>query len=233
MSSDSKEDAKKKAAKPAPAKSSDPEKAVAPEKKEEPKTAETKPVPAKPTPPAAKPATAPAAAKPPAAAAPPPKKEPEPPAFEKGLAQQISLRFGDGVKILYIRPRRIKVMAEPGNIVEVAAFLRDNMGFDHAESASGTDYPKEGQIEVDYHLGSYNREDILAHIIVLATKTNRDDARLPTLINVYPSVEYHERETYEMLGVYFEGHPRNDRFLLPEDWADIPPLRKDFRIKGR
>ena len=75
---------------------------------------------------------------------------------------------------------------------------------------------------------------IFPHIFfLLLHRTIRDDARLPTLINVYKSVEYHERETFEMLGVYFEGHPRNERFLLPEDWADIPPLRKEFRIKGR
>ena len=36
-----------------------------------------------------------------------------------------------------------------------------------------------------------------------------------------------------MLGVYFEGHPDNRRLLLPEDWADLPPLRRDFAIKGR
>jgi NADH-quinone oxidoreductase subunit C len=47
------------------------------------------------------------------------------------------------------------------------------------------------------------------------------------------SVEFHEREVFEMLGVYFEGHPDNRRLLLPEDWADLPPLRKDFRNKGR
>jgi len=161
------------------------------------------------------------------------KKEPEPPAFEKGLMTQLSSQFGDKVKASYIRPLRIKIYVDPANIVEVASFLRDSMGFDHAESVAGTDYPKDNQIEVAYHLGSYSRMDLGAHILLLATRTNRDDARLPTLINIYKSVEYHERETFEMLGVYFEGHPRNERFLLPEDWADIPPLRKDFRIKGR
>lgn len=203
------------------------------------------PAPSAPAPAAAappKPATAAAPPKPaapataakPAAAHPAPKKEPEPPAFEKGLAQQVTSRFGDSVKILYIKPLRIKVMvADPSSLVEVATFLRDSMGFDHAESAGGTDYPKDKQIEVAYHLGSYTRDDLAAHVMVLAVRTNRDDARLPSLIKVYPSVEYHERETYEMLGVYFEGHPRMERFLLPEDWADIPPLRKDFRIKGR
>jgi NADH:ubiquinone oxidoreductase subunit C len=161
------------------------------------------------------------------------KKEPEPPPFEKGLMNQLSSQFGDKVKASYIRPLRIKIYVDPANIVEVASFLRDSMGFDHAEAVAGTDYPKDNQIEVVYHLGSYSRMDLGAHILLLATRTNRDDARLPTLINIYKSVEYHERETFEMLGVYFEGHPRNERFLLPEDWADIPPLRRDFRIKGR
>jgi NADH:ubiquinone oxidoreductase subunit C len=161
------------------------------------------------------------------------KKEPEPPPFEKGLMTQLSSQFGDKVKASYIRPLRIKIYVDPANIVEVASFLRDSMGFDHAESVAGIDYPKDNQIEVAYHLGSYSRMDLGAHILLLATRTNRDDARLPTLINIYKSVEYHERETFEMLGVYFEGHPRNERFLLPEDWADIPPLRRDFRIKGR
>jgi NADH-quinone oxidoreductase subunit C len=137
------------------------------------------------------------------------------------------------VQIIFIKPYRIKVAVEPSNIIKVATFLRDNLGFDHAESVAGTDYPKEDQIEVIYHLGSYSREDLAGQVLSIATRTNRDDARLPTLINIYKSVEYHERETFEMLGVYFEGHPRNERFLLPEDWADIPPLRKEFRIKGR
>lgn len=167
-------------------------------------------------------------------AAPPAKaQQPEPPAFEKGLVDQIKNKFGDNIKVLFIKPLRIKIQVDPQDIVGVANFLRDSLGFDHAESVAGTDYPKDNQIEVIYHLGSYARQDLAGHILWLTTRTDRDDARLPTLINVFKSVEYHERECYEMLGVYFEGHPRNERFLLPEDWADIPPLRKDFKIKGR
>jgi NADH-quinone oxidoreductase subunit C len=186
-----------------------------------------------PSAPTTKDSASPPPSKPTASAATIAKKEPEPPPFEKGLMNQLSSQFGDKVKASYIRPLRIKIYVDPANIVEVASFLRDSMGFDHAEAVAGTDYPKDNQIEVVYHLGSYSRMDLGAHILLLATRTNRDDARLPTLINIYKSVEYHERETFEMLGVYFEGHPRNERFLLPEDWADIPPLRRDFRIKGR
>jgi NADH:ubiquinone oxidoreductase subunit C len=192
----------------------------------QPKMVAAKPSPTSPT------STVSAAARP-SAAVPPAKTQPEPPPFEKGLVEQIRNKFGDLVKVVFIKPLRIKILVEPQDIVGVASFLRDSMGFDHAESVGGTDYPKDNQIEVIYHLGSYTREELAAHILWLTTRTDRDDAKLPTLINVYKSVEYHERECYEMLGVYFEGHPRNERFLLPEDWADIPPLRKDFRIKGR
>jgi NADH:ubiquinone oxidoreductase subunit C len=182
---------------------------------------------------AASTAVATTAAAKPSAAASTAKTQPEPPPFEKGLVEQIKKEFGDLVKVVFIKPIRIKIQVQPEDIVRVANFLRDSIGFDHAESVGGTDYPKDKQIEVIYHLGSYSRQELAAHILWLSTRTNRDDARLPTLINVYKSVEYHERECYEMLGVYFEGHPRNERFLLPEDWADIPPLRKEFRIKGR
>jgi NADH:ubiquinone oxidoreductase subunit C len=195
-----------------------------------------KQAPAKASPPSATTAagaTTTTTAKPSTAASTAKTQQPEPPPFEKGLVEQIKKEFGDLVKVVFIRPLRIKMQVEPQDIVKVANFLRDSIGFDHAESVAGTDYPKDNQIEVIYHLGSYSHQELAAHILWLTTRTNKDDARLPTLINVYKSVEYHERETYEMLGVYFEGHPRNDRFLLPEDWADIPPLRKDFRIKGR
>ena len=202
-----------------------------------PPSTEPKQVPAKTSPPSAKPSAAAApttnAAAKPSTAASTAKTQPEPPPFEKGLVEQIKREFGDLVKVVFIKPLRIKIQVEPQDIVRVANFLRDNIGFDHAESAGGTDYPKDNQIEVIYHLGSYSNQELAPQILWLTTRTNRDDARLPTLINVYKSVEYHERECYEMLGVYFEGHPRNERFLLPEDWADIPPLRRDFRIKGR
>lgn len=227
MSANNKEEPNKVAASSQPKDSTSTTDATA---QQPPPPSQSKLVAAKPSAPSA---TAAATAAKPGAAASPPKTQPEPPPFEKGLAEQIRNKFGDLVKVVFIKPLHIKIQVEPQDIVGVANFLRDSMGFDHAESVAGTDYPKDNQIEVIYHLGSYSRQDLVAHILWLTTRTNKDDARLPTLINIYKSVEYHERECYEMLGVYFEGHPRNERFLLPEDWADIPPLRRDFRIKGR
>lgn len=153
--------------------------------------------------------------------------------FENSIYSKILTKFESKIKLEFVKPLRIKILVAPENIMEIAKFLNNEIGFDHAESVTGTDYPKDEQIEVIYHLGSYTQEDLAPFIFSLTTRTDRDNAHLPSLITVYGSAEYHEREIFEMLGVYFDGHPRNERFLLPEDWADMPPLRKEFRIKGR
>jgi NADH-quinone oxidoreductase subunit C len=164
----------------------------------------------------------------------PTKSEAVVPEFEGSIVNQLVTRFTDKViQVVYVRPGRTKILVPPNEIVNVAKFIKETIGLDHAESVSGTDYPKDNQIEIIYHLSSYSDEKLSSHVMALSTRVDRNNSRLQTLIDVFKSVEYHERETFEMLGVYFEGHPRNERFLLPEDWADIPPLRKEFRIKGR
>ena len=194
-----------------------------------------KPAASPPKPAAAKPPPRPAAAKP---AKPPP---PPPPEFETRMTARIAERFGDRAEIIAVGPNRTAVRAAPGAVKEVATFIRDELNFDHAESVSGVDYPKDNAIEVVYHLGSYLDPSLARQVLALHVRAPREDSpdpgadstRLPSLRDVFYSVEFHERECFEMLGVYFEGHPDNRRLLLPEDWADLPPLRKDFAIKGR
>jgi len=160
--------------------------------------------------------------------------------LDKSLSDSISKKFSN-VEIAYVKPDRIRVNVKKEDIIDVATFIRDELNFDHAESVSGVDYPEDKQIEVVYHLGSYTDTSLDKKILALATRTSREDdphpgndnTILPSLRDVFPSVSFHERECFEMLGVYFDGHPDNRRFLLPEDCADMPPLRKDFRIKGR
>ena len=163
------------------------------------------------------------------------------PPFEKSMADKIVSKFGQRAVINYVRPNRIRVAAKREDILDVAFFIRDELKFDHAESVGGVDYPDSKEIEVVYHLGSYTDEQLANKIIALATRVPReeipnpgkDNTRTPSLRDVFYSVEFHERECFEMFGVFFEGHPDNRRLLLPEDWADIPPFRKDFKIKGR
>ncbi len=178
--------------------------------------------------------------------APPPAKKPEEksvdlPAFEKGISDKIIEKFGDKVESTFVKQDRIGIKVGKENIHDVAEFIRDGLNFDHVESVSGVDYPQEKEIEVVYHIGSYTDSSLASQILVLSTRAQREEnpipgndaTKLPTLRDVFYSVEFHEREVFEMFGVFFEGHPDNRRLLLPEDWADLPPLRKDFAIKGR
>ena len=198
-------------------------------------TVEKKPEDAKPT--AEKTPEKPTPTKKPA----PAKEEPELPAFEKGIADKIVEKFGEKTTVTFVKPDRVGIKVGRDDVHDVAEFSRDVLNYDHVDSVSGVDYPADKEIEVVYHLSSYTDPTLSRQILEVATRAQREEepipgndaTRLPSLRDIFYSVEFHEREVFEMLGVYFEGHPDNRRLLLPEDWADLPPLRKDFRNKGR
>jgi NADH-quinone oxidoreductase subunit C len=191
---------------------------------------------------AAKPTTEKTPEKPtPAKKTAPTKEEPELPAFEKGIADKIVEKFGEKTTVTFVKPDRVGIKVGRDDVHDVAEFTRDILNYDHVDSVTGVDYPADKEIEVVYHLSSYTDPTLSRQILEVATRAQREDdpipgndaTRLPSLRDIFYSVEFHEREVFEMLGVYFEGHPDNRRLLLPEDWADLPPLRKDFRNKGR
>jgi NADH:ubiquinone oxidoreductase subunit C len=130
----------------------------------------------------------------------------------------------------------VKITVSPDAVKEAAAILKE-MGFDHVKGVTGTDLvaltPSENAIEVIYHAGSYLDDSLATLVVNLATKLDRSRPEMPSLTTIWPSAEYHERETYEMLGVVFRGHQNLRRLLLPEWWSDIPPLRKDYTPPGR
>ena len=174
-------------------------------------------------------------------AAKPAAKPAELPAFEKSISDKVVEKFGDKIEVEFVKENRVGIKVSRDDVHDVAEFIRDGLNYDHVESVSGVDYPQDKEIEVVYHIGSYSDSSLAKQILVLATRAQREDnpipgkdaTKLPSLRDIFYSVEFHEREVFEMFGVYFTGHPDNRRLLLPEDWADLPPLRKDFAIKGR
>ena len=180
-------------------------------------------------------------ATPPPKVAPPEKPEETAPAFEKSITDNIKNQFGDDVEVEYVKENRTRIKVPKEKIYDIAKFIKDQTPFDHAESVTGVDFPEDKEIGVTYHLGSYTDPKYAKQVLALSTRATReenpnpgnDSTKLTSLRDMFYSVEFHEREVFEMLGVYFEGHPDNRRLLLPEDWADLPPLRKDFKNKGR
>jgi NADH:ubiquinone oxidoreductase subunit C len=155
------------------------------------------------------------------------------PKVEKVIIDTVNSMFGEKVKLTNARPNRIRFVLQRENLIEVARALRDTLHFDHCTNVTGTDFPKENQIQIDYHFGSIDGEGLRRIILTLSCRVAYGDLKIPSLVNEYPSVELHERETSEMVGVVFEGHPNLSRLLLPEDWDDIPPMLKKYRLPGR
>lgn len=110
---------------------------------------------------------------------------------------------------------------------EVLAVLK-NMGFDFYSFCCGVDRPADDKLEVLDHLYSVSRRVR----ITVKCDVPRSNPRLPTATNVYAGADWHERETWELFGIVFVGHPRLRRLLLP-DWQEGFPMRKDALLRAR
>jgi len=112
----------------------------------------------------------------------------------------------------------------PEHLAEVARTLRDEMGYDYLTSLTGVDYLPDEKLEVVYHLCRSTGGAPL----VIKTHTSRENAVVPSLIDVYPGADLQEREAWDLFGIRFEGHPDLRRILLWEGFEGHP-LRKDWR----
>lgn len=88
-------------------------------------------------------------------------------------------------------------------------------------------YGQEPRFEVVYHLYSV---DLKMRLRVKTTCSDRDKS-VPSLVDVFPGLNYHERETWDMFGIRFDGHPDLRRILLPQEY-EHHPLLKDFPVEG-
>ncbi len=117
-------------------------------------------------------------------------------------------------------------------IGQVAELLRDHeqTWFDFLSCISGVDDgPQYGTFTVVYHLASIPYKTQLTLKVVVANDRSPEQLPVvPTVSHVWRTADWHERETYDLVGIYFEGHPDLRRILLPDDWEGHP-LRKDYQ----
>ncbi|MFX1576991.1 MAG: NADH-quinone oxidoreductase subunit C [Promethearchaeota archaeon] len=146
---------------------------------------------------------------------------------------ELTLELGSALaqniqEIVIARPGRIDISVPALKILDVAISLRDDFAFDQVVSVSGVDYVEQGIFSVIYHIVMRREKTYRQLVIALKTEIPRDAPRLHTLAYVWPSAEFQERETHELLGIEFIEHQNLGPFLLPEDWEGGWPLRKDF-----
>jgi NADH-quinone oxidoreductase subunit C len=117
------------------------------------------------------------------------------------------------------------------HLVALCRTLRDDpaLRFELCSSVSGVDYGPEvaQRLHSVYHLMSmtYRRR------IRLEVAVDVDDAHVPSVVEVYPTADWHERETWDMYGIVYDGHPALTRILMPDDWDGFPQ-RKDYPLGG-
>lgn len=141
------------------------------------------------------------------------------------LGEKLPGRFSDPV----LAYGELTVSVEPRDLIEVATFLRDDpkCQFISIIDVCGADYPsRTKRFDVVYHLLS-PKQNVRIRLKVQAN----EETMVPSLTGVYPGADWFERETYDLYGVLFSGHP-DLRRILTDYGFDGHPLRKDFPLTG-
>jgi len=138
--------------------------------------------------------------------------------------------FADAIEKVIVDRDELTLHIKPERIAEVARVMRDNnaLRFELCSSVSGVDYLNSDarRLHVCYQLTSMTfRRRVRLEAAVPA------DGSLPSVTSVYPTADWQERETYDMFGVIFTGHPNLTRVLMPDDWEGFPQ-RKDYPLGG-
>jgi NADH-quinone oxidoreductase subunit C len=145
------------------------------------------------------------------------------------IADRLRARFGDDVVSFEDRFGHAVVTVTLERYREIVRFLRDDrdLAFDYFDFLGGVDR-REAGIEVVTHLAS----TVHNHGVRVKVVADATDPRVPTISDLYPGANWHEREAWELFGVDFEGHPHLVKLLLPEPFEGHP-LRKDFELMTR
>ncbi len=123
----------------------------------------------------------------------------------------------------------VTIIVNRDSIVRVCELLRNQSQFDLLADLCGVDRGPEDdpRFEVNYHLFSTVHYQRLRLKVLLS----EDDAKVQTVTDIWKTADWHERETFDLFGIKFEGHPDLRRILLPSDF-DGHALRKDYPLRG-
>jgi NADH-quinone oxidoreductase subunit C len=146
------------------------------------------------------------------------------------LGSRLRARFGRDVLDLVEQHGHAVATVTPERYRDVCRFLRDDpdVACDYCDFTAGVDFGPDGGFEVVTHLFSIRHH----HNVRVKVKLPHDDPVCPTVSDLFPTSDWHERETREMFGIRFEGHPKPVKLLLSEPFEG-EPLRKDFPLMTR
>jgi NADH:ubiquinone oxidoreductase subunit C len=152
------------------------------------------------------------------------------------------------------------IVVEPADLIDAAMHLRDELGFNFLSDVTAVDYLGWGGHDVSGYIGTPSGRDLntpmtqgyqvvpLAkpkrfamnyHLLSISERRSRvrlqvwadEGEAVPSVVSVWPTADFHEREAFDLMGVAIDGHPNLKRILLDDDW-DGHPLRKDYPLGG-
>jgi NADH-quinone oxidoreductase subunit C len=156
--------------------------------------------------------------------------------------------------------RETTLVVDAARLTEAATHLRDESGFNFLSDITAVDYLGWGDDGVSGYIGTRGGRDLNSpmtqglqalpapkpkrfalnyHLLSMVADGGRirlqtwvdDGEPVPSVVSVWPTADWHEREAYDMLGIHIVGHPNLKRILMDDDWEGHP-LRKDYPIGG-
>ena len=172
----------------------------------------------------------------------------------------MSLESVPGVVETKVAHGETTLVVDPARLLEAARYLRDEAGFDFLSDVTPTDYLGWGSKGVAGYVATASGRDLnhpgsqglqalpelkpkrfslSYHLLALRPGAPRlrvqvwldDGEPVPSVVSVWPTADWHEREAWDLVGVNITGHPNLERILMPDDWQGHP-LRKDYPIGG-
>ncbi len=150
------------------------------------------------------------------------------------IAKMVEEKFSGQVLDTATYAGQVAIMVKKDLIRDICLYLKDepSLLMDHLVDLTAVDYSTYPgntgpRFEVVYNLISTEYH----HRIRLKVRVPEEDPRVDTVSSIWQTANWHERETFDLMGIKFDGHPDLRRILLPEDWEGHP-LRKEYPLKG-
>ena len=154
------------------------------------------------------------------------------------VVEQLQEKFSDAISVDSDNRNEVIIVVDKENIYALLEYLKEDLGYSYLVDVTAVD---NSNLESELMQHDYARFMVVYHLYTYEGETSRirvkvplheKDLHIPSVTNLWKAANWLERETYDMFGINFEGHPDLRRILMPDDF-DGHPLRKDYPLRGK
>ena len=145
---------------------------------------------------------------------------------ESEIVNLLTSKFPGKVQVTKTEARRVYATVPKASIHEICLYIQEHLTFEHITSVLGVDMVS--NMKVVYHISNYFN----GVMIELTADLPNDDLHISTVSYIWVGADWHERETYELFGIIFDGHKRLERLLTPDTY-EFFPFRKSYKLRGQ